>query len=310
MKNRLLDAVLAVLICCLPSFAEPAQPTAEPAKTVDELMRGFSHAEHFWQQEGIARELIARGDATVIPRIERYLETQDRRRRCNAALVLAGLGDRRGVSILIGELKDKTPRPTDMKQSDGSPDFDGQVEADRYYAAVLLGQLGNKEAVPALIEATRDKSIDYQAAISLGRIGDKSAIPALREMIETNPRHRLWAGFGLAALGESEGFDILTEVIRSDPAWVQRRHAVTALGQIGQARALPILMVALKDEHVSVRVSAAHALGQIGDPAALAALTEALGDTEVTKVNAPTTLEQEARKAIEAIKARTTHDVR
>jgi len=52
---------------------------------------------------------------------------------------------------------------------------------------------------------------------------------------------------------------------------------------------------------VNVRVSAARALGRIGDPAALPALAEALSDSEVTKINAPTTVEDEARKAIQTI---------
>lgn len=147
-----------------------------------------------------------------------------------------------------------------------------------------------------------------RSRVSLGEIGDKSAIPALREMAKEYPNRRLWAGYGLAALGEAEGFDILTQVILSDSHWTDRRHAVTALGQIGHPGALPIVIKALQDKHVNVRVSAAQALGQIGDPAALPALTEALGDTEVTKINAPTTVEKEARKAIETIKAKTTSD--
>ncbi len=122
-------------------------------------------------------------------------------------------------------------------------------------------------------------------------------------MAEDFPDERLWAGFGLAALGEQEGFDILTEVIINGSHWTERRHAVTALGKIGDPKALPTVMKALKDNHINVRISAARALGVIGDSAALPALIEALDDTEVTQVNAPTTVEKEARKAIEAIKA-------
>ncbi len=236
--------------------------------------------------------------------MEKYLDTKDRRRRCNAGLVLAGLGDQRGLAVIINELQDKKPRPTDLTRSDGKPYPEGQIKADRYYAASLLGQLGNKKAVPALIQATKDETINYRAAISLGEIGDKSAIPALREMAKHFPAEKLWAGYGLAALGEQEGFDILTNVILSDSHWTERRHAVEALGKIGRPRSVPTLVKALKDKHVNVRVSAARALGAIRDPAALPALTKALSDTDATKVNQPTTVEREARKAIEAIKAR------
>ena len=161
-----------------------------------------------------------------------------------------------------------------------------------------------KEAVPALIAATTDDTINYQAAISLGQIGDKSAVPALRNMAEDFPAQRLWPGYGMAALGEAKGFDILTEEASSNPHWTDRRHAVVALGDLGDPKAVPVLVKALKDKHANVRVSAADALGKIGDQAALPALTEAQSDTEATQVNAPTTVEAAARRAIAAIKAK------
>ena len=58
-------------------------------------------------------------------------------------------------------------------------------------------------------------------------------------------------------------------------------------------------MKALKDKQVNVRGSAARA---IGDSAPLPALTEEVNDMEVMKVNAPTTVEKEARKAIDPMK--------
>jgi HEAT repeat protein len=294
MSRMRLNIVCAVLACALPTPAEEAGPATEKSKTADDLIEAFSNCEYFWQQADVARELIALRDTTIIPKMEKYLDIQDRQRRCNAAWVIAGLGDTRGLAIIINELEDKGPRPTDVIRSDGNPGTKRQIVSDRYYAALLLGRLADKAAVPALIKATKDETINYRAALSLGEIGDKSAIPALREMAKDFPRQRLWAGYGLAALGEQEGFDILTEVILSDSRWTERRHAVEVLGKIGQAKAL-------KDTHVNVRVSAARALGAIRDPAALPALTEALNDTEVTKVNAPTTVEAEARKAIDAI---------
>ncbi|MSR57869.1 MAG: hypothetical protein EXS05_09365 [Planctomycetaceae bacterium] len=274
-------------------------------KTIGEFVNEFSKAEYSWQQHEVARQIIAHGDKKIIPKMTKFLETTDRHRRCNAALVLAGLGDPRGLPALIGELKDKNPRPAvsgGRLRSNGTPDDEGQILEDRYYAATLLGQLKNREAVPALIEATTDKTIHYAAAISLGEIGDKSAIPALRKMAADFPDNKLWAGYGLAALGEQQGFDLLFEAALSDSRWTERRHAVEALGKIGDSKAVPTVIKALHDSHVNVRVSAATALGQIGDPAALDALTEALTDTEATQFHAPTTTARAAQTAIEAIK--------
>jgi len=303
MRSLLIGTIVAIVtVSC--QAAEQTQPISEKQKNVAQLLEAFANAPYFWQQVDVAEKIIALGDKSIIPRIEKYLQTEDRRRRCNAGRILAGLGDTRGVAIILKELEDKSPRPTDLILSNGKPYPEGQVRADRCYAAHVLGLVKDKKAVPALIEATRDETISYQAAISLGEIGEKSAIPALRKMARDFPTERLWAGYGLATLGESEGFDILAEIALSDSSWVQRRHAVEAMGIIGNPRSVPTVVKALKDAHVNVRVSAARTLGKIGDPKALPALSEALSDKEITKINAPTTVEKEARAAIEAIEAK------
>jgi hypothetical protein len=116
-----------------------------------------------------------------------------------------------------------------------------------------------------------------QAAISLGEIGDKSAVPALHKMARDFPNERLWAGFGLAGLGDQEGFEIVSDTAVYDERWTERRHAVEALGKLGDRRVVPALKKALKDEDRKVRIGAARALGKIGDEAALRALDDAAG---------------------------------
>lgn len=296
--------VLAAAACSSMGLAEERPSTTVKSSTVDELLETFASSAYPAQQGEIARKIIALGDKSAIPKMLVHLDSPKRGERCNAALVLDGLGDERGLPIIISELEDKEPRPTTLKRSDGRPYPEGQIIQDRYYAASLLGQIKKKEAVPALVRTTTDKALSDIAAISLGDIGDKSAIPALRKMSEDFPDRRLWAGYGLAALGEPDGFEILTTVAVSNSVWTERRHAVEALGKIGNSKAVPTVVKALKDQHINVRVSAARALGMIGDPAALLALTEALDDPSATKVNAPTTVAREAKKAIEVIKAK------
>src|SRR5262245_16066947 len=259
-----------------PKPAQPADKQSE--KSLGALIEKFAGAEFFWQQGDAARELVALGDPAAVPRVAEYLETNDRRRRCNAAFVLAALGDKRGLPIIVGELRDTKPRPTEMRRSDGKPFLEGQIKEDRYYAALLLGQLKSKEAVPALIEATTDPTINARAAISLGEIAEMSAIPALHKMAVDFPNERLWAGYGLAALGEQEGFDIVSDTAVFDERWTERRHAVEALGQFGDRRVVPALKKALKDQERKVRIGAARALGKIGDETALSALDEAASD--------------------------------
>jgi len=301
---------LALLLVSLPVLAQPDPTSGTSQADTARLIGEYSTAQYFWQQTDVARKLIATGDGRVIAAIQPYRETNDRRRRCNAAFVLAGLGDERGAVILVSELEDTAPgsRAIEPDFIAGNPSPENlaiqQVRSDRYFAALLLGELREKSAVPALVAATRDKSINYVAATSLGEIGDASAIPALREMAEAFPEERVFAGYGLAALGAPDGFDLLQDVALSDLQWVQRRHAVELLGKTADRRAVPILLRGLKDEHPNVRVSSVRSLAEIGDPAAIPALRAALGDSEVTPVNAPTTVAVEAEKAIAAIESR------
>ena len=230
------------------------------------------------------------------------LKSDDRSQRCDAGFALELLGDRRGVGAIIAELDDISYRPTEMIRSEGSEYQQGQVRQDQYYAALLLGLLGDIRAVPALIEKTKDESINYRAALSLGQIGDNSAIPALKEMLinnESESFRRLFAGYGLAMLGDEQGLEVVIDTL-NDPneQWVNRRYAIEALGSMKSKKAIPYLIDALKDGHPNIRVSAAEALGAIGDAVALPALKEALDDHTETLVNAPKTVSQAAAEAI------------
>jgi HEAT repeat protein len=320
--NGFVATGLAAVLCVIGSPSSAQAPVPPARRNVDELIEAFTTAKYSWQQGDVARELVAIGDKSVIPRIEPLLDTDERQRRCNAAFVLAGLGDPRGVAVLISELEDTDPGRSATERlgqnlgsiiSTPGEGLDSprimairaaeQTRSDRYYAAFYLGELRDSAAVPALVKATKEPGpINQMAAMSLGKIGDANAIPALYRMLNAFPEQGLWAGYGLAKLGVAEGLDVVTGTALSETRWTERRHAVDLLALIGDRKAVPTLLKVLKeDEHVNVRVSAARSLGALKDPAALPGLTEALSDTEVTQVNAPTTVEAEARRAIEAI---------
>ena len=63
-----------------------------------------------------------------------------------------------------------------------------------------------------------------------------------------------------------------------DEHWSVRCGAATALGRIGSAKAVPALLSHLADEDATVRRAVATALGEIGDPRAAGRLTQALSD--------------------------------
>ena len=81
--------------------------------------------------------------------------------RANAALVFAGLGDARGFDVLVSILSDRSDRPdaqglfhmSELRAERGPPPspqrhLEEQIASDRYYAAVLLGELKDPEQFP------------------------------------------------------------------------------------------------------------------------------------------------------------------
>ncbi|MCK5176780.1 MAG: HEAT repeat domain-containing protein, partial [Candidatus Aenigmarchaeota archaeon] len=105
----------------------------------------------------------------------------------------------------------------------------------RMYATKALGNIGHSIAVPALIEALKDKYVYVcnHAVMALGKIGDPKAVPALIELFEN---------------------DIAKHIQGS---------VAEALGKIGDPKAVPALIDALKDKgkDIEVRKFSAEALG-------------------------------------------------
>ena len=75
-------------------------------------------------------------------------------------------------------------------------------------------------------------------------------------------------------------FEELVEKLTSETASYSRRSAISALGRLGDERAVEPLVSALQDEDRYIRREAAKALGELGSPAAIEPLIAALGDPE------------------------------
>ena len=82
-------------------------------------------------------------------------------------------------------------------------DLKSSLAGVRSRAAWQLGQLGDRAAVPALIEALQDESEDvrWSAAWALGELGDEAAIPALEAASQNDEsddvRSRAWESLRL-----------------------------------------------------------------------------------------------------------------
>ncbi|HJQ34997.1 MAG TPA: HEAT repeat domain-containing protein, partial [Pyrinomonadaceae bacterium] len=116
-----------------------------------------------------------------------------------AAVALGQIGDARAVQPLADALARRISGSTNSKSdSGGSKSGSGnskrsgrrKVEQDEFVrraAAVSLGQIGSREAVPALVETLSDErapgDVRREAARALGLIGDPSAASALRQVL-------------------------------------------------------------------------------------------------------------------------------
>ena len=292
--------------------AKPDTPATAPSKkTVAELLREFNDEKISWKQNEVCRGLIAIGDKRVVIEMIPMLASENRHIRCNAGWVLAGLGDERGLPAVLAELKDTSDRPVGPERirNDGTRYVAGQITEDHYYAAWVLEKIGDRRAVPALIEALHDEAIDYEAALVLGHLGDQRAVPALLAALERAKGDRqrrgqldmrLWAGYALMALRHPTGSKTLVDFLNGQhdnelrppdaasaqtkqladqlAAW-QRQFAAEAFVQFPDKAAVPFLIRATADKDLGIRVNAIAALGKTRDGAALPTLRALLADS-------------------------------
>jgi HEAT repeat protein len=217
--------ILAILTLCAPGLAE-----AQTGQSVDSLVKEFETAEAFWRRFEVAKKLVARGDKSALPALESRLSDDDRHERCVAAYVFAGLGNDRGLEVIIAVLNDMSDRQ-DTGVVPNNWSLRGQILADRYYAVHVLGELKDKRAVPILVPLLRDGDINYNVAWALGEIGDERAIIPLIEALR-------------------------------DKSSDMRVSAISALEKLRAGDALPHLYTLLNDHektHFGAQVSVAEA---------------------------------------------------
>jgi len=126
----------------------------------------------FWRQVEIAKEIVKRHDASVLSSLVEWLNHDDRHIRGNVALVFGRLGDVRGLQVITDILNDRSDRPEGQggRTCCNNPRYsvELQVRQDRYYAAHLLAELGDPQAIPELVPLLKDPDINYKVAWTLG----------------------------------------------------------------------------------------------------------------------------------------------
>ncbi|MBI5480449.1 MAG: HEAT repeat domain-containing protein [Deltaproteobacteria bacterium] len=100
----------------------------------------------------------------------------------------------------------------------------------------------------------------------------------------------------LSAPARADKVDDLARTLASDPSYKVRVQAALVLGKLGDKRAVPHLIKALKDSHPTVRAVSCGALGRLGDASAVNSLKEAAKDEE-------SMVRQAAEKALQQLQA-------
>jgi hypothetical protein len=143
----------------------------------------------------------------------------------------------------------------------------------RRYLVLVLGKLGDRSAVPALLAATRDP----------------------------DPETRLYSIWALGMLGDSRAEDAVLEASREeDPG--MRKMAAYVLGKLGDRRAVPRLKVLLEDRVPDVRWNAAIALASLNDGSGVAVL-RSMVDREALSRQARLSSDQVEAAMVNALKA-------
>jgi HEAT repeat protein len=140
--------------------------------------------------------------------------------------------------------------------------------AVRVAAAVTLGDIGDPAAVPSLADALRDDSEDVQrcAALALADIGDPAATVALGAV---PPRNFTINAMG--RIGDRRATPVLLEALKQPPLSLAAAHA---LGRLRDPAAVPAMIECLKTAPAGQRLAIIYALGYIGDPRAAPVLRE------------------------------------
>lgn len=155
--------------------------------------------------------------------------------------------------------------------------------------AEVLAQIKDPQAVPALLSALRGEfyTVRSRAARALGAISHPQALePLLDSLKDQEPEVRIEAVQALGKFKNPETFDKMADLLLEDTEIDVRQAAAVALGETRHPRAIPYLMIALRDpfwwyEREQAAVALLNAIEGMGT-LVIETLLEALTDKEGT----------------------------
>ncbi len=164
---------------------------------------------------------------------------------------------------------------------------------------------GAKAQVRTLFEDTEEPEIRQYLAVVLGRTRDREALPLLLAALkDKDDKTRIYALWALGALGDPRARGPLEATLAdADPG--MRKTAAYALGEIGDRAAAPALQARLDDGVADVRWNAALSLARLGSRAGIPVLETMLDRRRLAQVPdiSPEQEEEAMTSALQALAA-------
>ncbi len=274
-----------------------------------------------------------RKDKSAVPALLDALKGEFYTVRARAAIALGRIGDKRAVEPLFIALKDPEDdvrigaclglgffkEPSTFDEITNVLLDDPKIEV-RQAAAKALGNTGNPEAIPLLMEALHDPFWWYEREVQAGDLFDaiekmgSAAVESLIEALKDNEGAvRKFAALLLGRIGDDRAieplgmalydlhhdvgkvsaealvnfgvrsFEILVEALDHPEMWI-RIHSVDVLPKIKEPRVGLVLLEMLKVSEREVKKHVIEAMGELRDPRTLPALQEIMaqrGDREM-----------------------------
>lgn len=194
----------------------------------------------------------------AIDTLAQAIKDSDQDVRRAAATALGAIKDPRSVDPLIAALKDS-------------------YWFVRSEAASALGQQHDVRAVKPLLDVVTDvdSSVESSAETALLFLCREKNIATddfAAHLTDPNPKLVLISAVCLSRLKDSRAIPVLQQLIASSPDLQTRLEALKALGETGDASAIPTLRQTLKDKDINMRGWSIIGLGNLKDQASLSDL--------------------------------------
>jgi HEAT repeat protein len=168
-----------------------------------------------------------------------------------------GIGAKPGVVAAVVDI---------MKREGGARGPGGDVLG----SPMFLKAGSNRESVPLLLALMeeKDEGVRTGAGEALGKVGDKAAVPRLIQAMKSDTAQMRRVAIGaIALIADISGEAALTEALNNpDDDNEARAQATAGLGKIATPTAIATLVKSLSDDDLKIRSSAMASLARAGRP--------------------------------------------